>query len=232
MNNDEKAVQGSKTPYSGTSPSNVLEFVGDQQRKDVYTALPVTVQAVYPGETTGYVDVLPLVGTYDGKKEVVPPVTLYHLPYSRIQGGMAALIIDPVVGDKGLAVFCMQDVSSVTADTKEPQQPGSFRSHSMSDGYYIGGFLNQKPAVFVEVVPSGVININTNGGTCNVQTGTCNITAPGGVNITGNVSVTGSTNISGTLDVVGAVTGAGVGLSTHVHSGVEPGGGNTGGPHG
>lgn len=229
---DEKSVQGSRTPYSGKGATNAVAFAIEQEGKNNYTALPVQVQAVYPGETTGYVDVLPLVGTYDGKKEFVSSVTLYHLPYSRIQGGAAALIIDPVVGDKGLAVFCSQDVSNVTADTTEPQPPGSFRAFSMSDGYYIGGFLNKKPVVYVECVESGVINIMTNGGTCNITTGTANITAPGGVSITGDVAVTGSTTISGSLNVVGTVTGAGVGLSTHVHSGVETGGGNTGGPHG
>lgn len=220
----DEAVQGSKTPYSGQTPGNAVGFIFEQKAKEIYTALPVTVQAVYKGETAGYVDALPLVGTYDGKKEFVAPSTLYHLPYSRIQGGAAALIIDPVVGDKGLAVFCMQDVSNVSAETSTPQQPGSYRDHSMSDGYYIGGFLNQKPLVYVECDESGIINVNSNGGTVNIQTGSCNITAPGGVTISGNV------NISGTVTVTGNVTGAGISLNSHTHGGVETGGGSTGTP--
>lgn len=223
-NNDTQAVQSYRTPYSGNSAGNAIGFIAKQILKDVQTALPVTVQAVYPGATTGYVDVLPLVGTYSSKKEFVPPTTLFHLPYCRIQGGAAALIIDPKPGDKGLAVFCSQDVSNVNAETNTPQQPGSFREHSMSDGYYLGGFLNQKPSVFVECIDNGTININANGGTVNIQTGSCNITAPGGVNITGNVSVTG------TMTVSGNVVGAGISLNSHVHGGVETGGGTTGGP--
>ena len=222
---DKTAVQGSKDPYTTKSAGNSIGFLVEQKEKEIQTALPVTVQAVYPGDTTGYVDVLPLVGTYDGKKEFVSPVTLYHLPYSRIQGGAAALIIDPKPGDKGLAVFCSADVSGVDAGTTEPQQPGSYRAHSMSDGYYIGGFLNQKPVVFVECVDDGTVNISSNGGTVNIQSGTVNITAPGGVNITGNISVTG------TMTVTGNVTGSGISLNSHVHGGVETGGGNTGGPH-
>ena len=224
MKNDDKAVQGAKTPYSAKSAGNAIGFIAQREIGEINTALPVQVQAVYPGDTAGYVDVLPLVGTTDGKKNFISPVTLYHLPYSRIQGGAAALIIDPVVGDKGLAVFCSSDVSTVTAETTEPQQPGSYRGFSMSDGYYIGGFLNQKPAVYVEVDPGGVININTNGGTCNIQTGTANITAPGGVNVTGNISVTG------TMTVSGDVNGGGISLTGHTHGGVETGGGSTGGP--
>ena len=221
---EDTTVQGSKTPYSATSLGNAFDFLSNQKNKDIYTAIPVTVQAVYPGGTTGYVDVLPLVGTYDGKKEYVPPVTLYHLPYCRIQGGAAALIIDPKAGDKGLAVFSMEDTSNVTAETSEPQQPGSYRDHSMSDGFYIGGFLNQTPKVFVECIDDGTVNINSNSGTVNIQSGSVNITAPGGVNITGNISVTG------TMTVSGNVVGSGISLNSHTHGGVETGGGSTGGP--
>lgn len=224
MEENETTVQGSKTPYSTSSAGNAINFLIEQGKKEIYTSVPVRVVAVYPGDSTGYVDVLPLVGTYDGKKNYVAPVTLYHLPYSRIQGGAAALIIDPKPGDKGLAVFSQSDSSNVTSKSGEPQQPGSFRDHSMSDGFYIGGFLNQKPVVFVECVDDGTVNINSNGGTVNIQSGNVNITAPGGVNITGNISVTG------TMTVSGNVVGSGISLNSHTHGGVETGGGSTGGP--
>lgn len=74
----------------------------------IATAQPVKVVAVDTQGAqgpTGYVDVLPLVTYVDGKGQAVQPVTLYHLPYSRIQGGKAALIIDPVPDDIGVAVF-------------------------------------------------------------------------------------------------------------------------------
>lgn len=208
MSKDDKAVQGSKTPYTAKTAGNAIGFLFDQKMKEIYTALPVQVIAVYAGTTTGYVDVLPLVGTYDGKKEYVAPVNLYHLPYSRIQGGKAALIIDPVVGDKGLAVFCGQDVSNVTADTTEPQQPGSYRNHSMSDGYYIGGFLNQEPTCYLELTTEGKAIL----------------TAPQGLTINADVQLNGSMNATG--DVVAS----GISLTGHVHGGVEGGSSNTSGP--
>lgn len=208
MSKDDKAVQGAKTPYTAKTVGNAIGFLFDQKMKEVYTALPVQVVAVYPADTTGYVDVLPMVGTYDGKKEYIAPVNLYHLPYSRIQGGKAALIIDPVAGDKGLAVFCGQDVSNVTAGTTEPQQPGSYRSHSMSDGYYIGGFLNQKPETFLELKNDG----------------TAILTAPGGLTINADIQLNGSMNATG--DVVAS----GISLNSHVHGGVQSGGSSTSGP--
>ena len=193
MNNDDTAVQGKKTPYSGQSPFNAIGFIIQQALQNVSTAVPVKVQAVYPSDTTGYVDVLPLIGTIDGKGEFVKPVTLYHLPYSRIQGGNAALIIDPVVGDKGLAIFTDSDSSNVDAKSNEPQKPASFRRFSQSDGFYIGGFLNQKPQTYIELKQDKTTVINSTGGV----------------------------TINGTVTVIGDVIADGISLKNHTHTGVH-----------
>lgn len=193
MSNDDTAVQGKKTPYSGQSPVNAIGFIIQQALQNVSTAVPVKVQAVYPSDTTGYVDVLPLIGTIDGKGEFVKPVTLYHLPYSRIQGGNAALIIDPVVGDRGLAIFTDSDSSSVDAKSNEPQKPASFRRFSQSDGFYIGGFLNQKPQTYIEIKQDHTTVINSTGGV----------------------------TINGTVTVKGDVIADGISLKGHTHTGVH-----------
>jgi hypothetical protein len=98
-----------------------------------------------------------------------------------------------VPGDIGLAVFAGRDCSNVKAGTTEPQQPASFRGNSMANGFYIGGFLNQAPSVFIELT----------------QGGTVNITAPGGVNINGSVTVSGD------------VVASGKSLVNHTHMGVH-----------
>lgn len=191
--NDDKAVQGKRSPYTNKSTGNAIGFLIQQALSQMSIAVPVKVQAVYTGETTGYVDVLPLVGTVNGKGEFVKPVTLYHLPYARVQGGNAALIIDPVIGDKGLAVFTDADTSCVTAESVEPQKPGSYRRFSQSDGFYIGGFLNRKPATYVELK----------------QDNTMVITATSGVTINGDVHVNGD------------VIADGISLQNHTHTGVH-----------
>ena len=199
MQNDT-AVKGQQNIYTNKGYNNQLDFVVKQALSGVNTCLPCKVVAVYPSaDSTGYVDVLPLVTYVDGMGKAVQPVTHYHLPYSRVQGGIAALIIDPIVGDKGLAVFASRDTSTVTADTTEPQQPASFRRFSESDGYYIGGVLNQAPQVFIELTQGKV----------------CNITANGGVNIVGNVTV------QGTITASGDIKGNGHSLSNHTHTGVH-----------
>lgn len=46
----------------------------------------------------------------------------------------------------------------------------------------------------------------------------------------GNVQIGGNLTVAGTTTSTGGVIGAGVTLQAHTHSGVQPGGGNTGGP--
>jgi hypothetical protein len=183
-------VQGVANYNAGTSPFNSLSFIVQQAiRQQVNTCIICKVVA----RDGAYVDVLPMVTGISGKGEAVQPTTLYKLPYMRYHAGIAAVILDPVPGDIGLAVFASKDCSNVKAGTTEPQQPASFRGNSQANGFYIGGFLNQAPSVFVELTQGGAVNI----------------TAPGGVNINGSVTVSGD------------VVASGKSLVNHTHMGVH-----------
>lgn len=197
------AVQANNDIYTSASTYNTFNYLTRNIVNDVATAIPVKVVGVQAGTgSVGYVDVLPLVTFISGANEAVQPVNLYHLPYCRIQGGTAAIIVDPIVGDKGLAIFAQADCSTVNADTTEPQQPGSKRTHSQSDGFYLGGFLNQSPSCFIELKQDNTIVLTANSGI----------------------------TINGTVTVNGDVVANGISLSTHTHGGVDTGGGNTSGP--
>ena len=185
---DQNVVQGQMKPNTAGSPYNSLQFIIDQAiRHKVHTAVVVKVIK----RTGQYVDVLPLVTQIDGFGNAIAPTTLFHLPYMRYHAGIAAVILDPVPGDIGLAVFAQTDCSNVKQGTTEPQQPASFRGNSMSNGFYIGGFLNQAPSIFIELTQGGAINV----------------TAPAGVNINGNVTVNGD------------VVASGISLDNHIHTG-------------
>lgn len=207
----DTALKSTANIYSGVSQFNTMQYFMDNKSKEIATALPVKVVGVEAGgagASTGYVDVLPLTTFISGSNETVQPTTLYHLPYSRIQGGRAAIIADPIVGDKGLAIFAQADSSTVTAETTDPQQPGSKRHHSQSDGFYVGGFLNQPPSCYLELK----------------QDNTAVLNAPAGIKINGNVEIQGELKTSGNA-TIGAIN-----IQSHVHSGVQPGGGTTGAP--
>ena len=202
-----ETVKGQKKPNTAGSEYNALQFMVQQAiRGQVHTAIPVKVQAV----DGLFVDVLPLVSQVDGFGEAVDPTTLFHLPVFRYYAGVAAVIVDPVVDDIGLAVFAQSDASNVGTGTDAPQQPGSFRRFSMSDGFYIGGFHASAPSVYIEVAQSGTVNIVAPAG--------LTVTSPS-ASFSGNVSIAGDANISG------------ISFTGHVHGGIEPGGSDTSTPH-
>ena len=185
---ENNEVRGVANYAAGNSQYNALSFMIQQAiREQVNTCVICKVVGV----SSGYVDVLPMVTQVSGKGEAIPPTTLYKLPCMRYHAGVAAVILDPVPGDIGLAVFAGKDCSNVKVGTSEPVPPASFRDNSMANGFYIGGFLNQAPSVSIELTQGGAVNI----------------TAPGGVNISGSVAVSGD------------VTASGKSLVNHVHTG-------------
>lgn len=124
----------------------------------INTMTVVKVQAVTNSggvSAVGFVDVLPLVNQLDGKGKAVPHKTVYHLPYFRLQGGADAIILDPKVGDIGMAGFCNRDISSVKS-AKKQSNPGSYRRFDMSDGLYFGGFLNGTPEQYIAFTEDGI----------------------------------------------------------------------------
>lgn len=203
---DENTVKGLKKPNTAGSEYNSLQFLVQQAiRGQVHTAIPVQVQAV----SGLFVDVLPLVSNVDGYGEAVEPTSLFHLPVFRYYAGVAAFVVDPVVGDIGLAVFAQSDSSNVQEGTTKPQQPASFRRFSQSDGFYLGGFHKSSPSVYIEIKQDGKINI----------------VAPSGVTVTSP-----DASFSGNVTIAGDATIGGISFAGHVHGGVQTGGDTTSTP--
>lgn len=245
---NENTVKGTKRLATGNTFGNAVSFLIDGIVRDtVNTAEVVKVVSIYPGGSngmTGYVDALPLVCQTDADHNTLPPSTLYRLPYSRIQGGVAALVIDPEPGDIGIAVFTKRDSSNVKQAQSAPVQPGSFRTFAQADGFYIGGFLNKAPSIWLELKQNNeaVLHAPVK---VTVETQECIIDAPltrltGSLLINGNVTWAGTGQGQGGPAVFkGGLTNSGgsiksnnVTLETHTHSGVETGPSNTGGPNG
>jgi hypothetical protein len=211
--NDFRGPQG---VYSGSSQFTAQAFLINQMMNGRNIATLVQIKAVTNSgglSPVGFVDVLPLVNQLDGDRNAVPHAIVRGIPYFRMQGGTDAIILDPKVGDIGMAVFADRDISAVKA-SKAAANPGSARRSDMADGMYIGGFLNGIPAQYVQFTAAG-INV--------VSPTAVSITAPA-INSAGEWTHTG--RLTASTDVVGG----GKSLKTHVHGGVAPGGSNTGAP--
>lgn len=137
---------------------NNIYFAIQQALANVQTASIVEVMACSNNgdvSPVGTVDVQILVNQINGQGTPNPHVTMYELPYLRIQGGNDAVIMDPKKGDIGIAVFASRDITNVKS-TKAQANPGSLRMHDFSDGMYLGGLLNDVPTQYVRFSSDGI----------------------------------------------------------------------------
>ncbi|AJY67050.1 oxidoreductase [Burkholderia glumae] len=248
---DDNAYLGQQDQTTDLTGFNALSFITWQILRQISGARLVAVKAVTSAgdvAPVGFVDVQPLVSQLDGWNNSVPHGTIYHLPFFRLQGGANAVIIDPQVGDIGVAVIEDRDISSAKAN-RGFANPGSKRIFDMADGLYIGGFLNGAPQQIVQFNAAGITissptQIRLAAPTIVIQaTQTVGITA--GQEITNSAPIVevdgqmtqgegplgGNAAMQGPLIVQQDVTAAGTSLHSHTHPDVQPGDANTGAPN-
>lgn len=244
------AIKGQQDFTTDASQYNATDFQIQQALRKISTAEPVRVVSVQPGAvgSVGMVSVQPLVNLVTGTGDGMAQSTLYQLPYLRIQGGENAVIVDPKPGDIGLAVYAMRDTETVKANRDgKPANPGSARTYSKGDGFYLGGFLNTKPKRYVMVDDTGITLDDGQGGKLELKGGKLTITAPAGIESTspaeihntpaltmggdGAVAVMNADmQINGTVTSTGDQVAGSISQMQHTHTGVQTGSGNTGKP--
>lgn len=130
----------------------------------------------------GVVDIQPMVSAVDGEGGLWPHGTITNVPYMRIQGGANGVVLDPAIGDIGIAVVCDRDISTVK-NSKVVSAPGSTRKHDMSDLVYLMTVISSSgpPTQYVMFNDDGInitsnvrVVVNTDECTVNAQTTTVN----------------------------------------------------------
>ena len=227
----EQGYPGYLDPGTAASPYAAQEFLVQMVLGRAATATLVKVVSVTnAGELSpvGFVDVQPLVNQIDSDGKPTPHGVVYGIPYFRIQGGTDAIILDPKAGDIGMAAFASHDISSVKAN-KDQANPGSRRRFYMADGMYFGGLLNGTPAQYVRFTAGGISIVSPSKVTVmapNIELDAstqCKVVSP-------DIELVGNTKVTGNLTITGTTLGNGVNLNTHVHTGVQTGTSNSGGP--
>jgi hypothetical protein len=161
----------------------------------------------------GTVDVMPLVKQVDGVGNATSHGTIFGLPYLRIQGGKNAVIMDPLVGDLGLAIIADRDSSSVKTNKAE-STPGSKRRFSLSDGIYVGGILNAVPEQYVMFTDAGIKIADKNSNVLEMTSS--------GIAMTGNVTVTGTITATGEITKGSGLTKVTLGQHQHTANNTPP----------
>jgi len=209
-------IQTNHVPADNASDVGRMDFIVRSALSGLRTAIPVKVVAVSNSggvSAIGHVDVQPLVSAVDGNGQAWAHGIIYNVPYMRIQGGSNGVILDPVVGDIGIGTVCDRDISTVKS-TGAVAAPGSNRKNDMSDMVYLMTIIGAAPTQYIQFNSSGITILSPTQVT---------ITAP-------NISSSGTWSHTGSFTATGDVKGQGTSLHTHVHSGVQSGGSNTGQP--
>lgn len=243
-------IKGQQDFTTDASQYNATDFQMQQALRKINTAEPVRVVSVQPGAVgpVGMVSVQPLVNLVTGAGDGMAQSELFQLPYLRIQGGENAVIVDPKPGDMGLAVYAMRDTEGVKANRDgKPANPGSARTYSKGDGFYLGGFLNGQPKRYVMVDDTGITLDDGQGGKLELKGGKLTITAPAGIESTSPTEVhntpaltmggdgavatmNADMQINGTVTSTGDQVAGSISQMQHTHTGVQTGSGNTGKP--
>lgn len=203
---------GFLTPWSTWGRYNNIAFAIQQAISKLQTVTLVKVQSCSnDGDLSpvGTVDVVPLVNQVDASGNPTPHVTIYNVPYLRIQGGINAIILDPQPGDIGIAVFASRDISKVKS-TLAQANPGSARQFDFSDALYLGGVLNGLPQQYIQFDSEGITITSSTAITLKAPT----------INLEGNISQTDGT-ITAQTDVKAGPNN--ISLVNHVHTSESPG---------
>lgn len=166
-NNGGAGYAGFAQPQTPLSDFAAMAFIIQSMMGKMATATIVKVKAVTAAgrgaEPVGYVDIQPMVKQIDGAGNAYDHATIFHCPYMRLQGGTNAIILDPQVGDLGIAIFASSDISSLAANSVAAQDedyrgtnPGSRRRYDWADALYIGGLLNGTPVQYVLFSTAGI----------------------------------------------------------------------------
>ena len=154
-----------------------IQFIAKSIMNGMITTAVVKVIAVHVTGNLkiGTVDVQPAINQTDNAMTGYAHGTIYGLPYSRVQGGVNAIICDPAVGDMGFIVCAINDISVAKA-TQDIANPGSRRKFDWADGIYVGACIpTVTPTRYIEFMTNGIKITGPSGDTITVQADTVNV---------------------------------------------------------
>ena len=229
---DEHTKRGLDTPYTDTGAYNALDFAMNQKLKDgMQTSFVGRIDSCSGKGSeagSGTVAATQLTAQADASGKSLPMPSMTKLPYTRLQGGIAAVIIDPVPGDICVFSCCKQDISGIKQGTSQPVPAGSYRSFSQSDSIAVGAIHTKTPEVWIEIKQDKTVIIHAPKGvkietdeTVEVTAKKVDITAP-------EVSIKGNVKVAGSVTSTGDMSAGGKSYLSHTHKGDS--GGTTSAP--
>lgn len=233
------ATQGStKSPANDSSLAGAFDFIIKKAMQAANGQLPAKV--ISYNRVTNVAKVQPLVAMLDSEGRVVSRGTVANVPVLALGGqvgGTGYVINFPIKsGTVGWIMASDRDISLFKQSALNEAQPQTLRTNSFEDGLFVPDVFQMfqhdaedEEAMILQTV-DGTTRIAIDKEEIRITSvRLVKVTAPD-VEVFGNVVITGNVTVTGTVTARGEITGAGIPLSTHKHSGVQPGSGQSGVP--
>ncbi|MER5082435.1 Gp138 family membrane-puncturing spike protein [Providencia stuartii] len=211
---------------------DVMSQHAQNQRYDIHTALPGKLLSCNGHSAT--VELMISHVTKEGKVIALPP--LVDVPVGFYRGGGFCVTVPVREGDEGLVIFAERCIDGWYVSGKQ-SQPLDHRFHDLSDAFFLPQGSSQPNKI--PNYSSDSLSLQTDDGSTFIRMQSGKIMIKGDIEHQGNYQLTGNALIKGNHSVNGNSESSGGTLKhngknigdTHTHSGVQTGGGNTGGPN-
>ncbi|MTC94047.1 baseplate protein [Providencia stuartii] len=211
---------------------DVMNQYAQNQRYDIHTALPGKLLSCNGHSAT--VELMISHVTKEGKVIALPP--LVDVPVRFYRGGGFCVTVPVREGDEGLVIFAERCIDGWYVSGKQ-SQPLDHRFHDLSDAFFLPQGSSQPNKI--PNYSSDSLSLQTDDGSTFIRMQSGKIMIKGDIEHQGNYQLTGNALIKGNHSVNGNSESSGGTLKhngknigdTHTHSGVQTGGGNTGGPN-
>lgn len=212
-------------PADNDSLSGLLRSAFGKLTQSMDDMLPARVVAF--DRATNRAQVQPLVQVLTTDGQVVTRAQVASVPVLQIGGGGFVLNFPIKPGDLGWIKANDRDISLFLQSFAEAK-PNTVRMHSFADGLFIPNILTGF-TIAGEDADNVVLQTLDGSVRIAVWPGKVKITAPQ-LHIVADVLIEGDVTIEGGITSTGDIVAGGISLMTHVHTGVESGPSNTGGP--
>ncbi len=230
----------SRNPAGNDTLSGLLNFALLKFLQGVDACLPAEVLAY--DAATNRAQVQPQIVQVTTGNDPVPRAQVASVPVARWGAGGFLIYFPVATGDKGWLIANDRDIS-IFKQTGLQSAPNTNRLHSFEDGWFlpdtaIGAATLADPAKCCLQSLDGMTSITLGGGIITLTSPTEIVLNTPLVSIAGQLvsgtdpSFTQTATFNGTINTTGDVVAGTISLLNHVHTGVEPGSGDTGGPVG
>jgi len=228
----------SRDPADDDSMLGLMRQVLDKFLQGVDDCLPARV--ISYDRAANRATVQPLVKLLTTDNRQLSRAQIASVPVLRLGGGGMVLAFNLKPGDLGWIKANDRDISLVLQALAE-NAPNTMRKHSFADALFIPDAM-RGVAIAGEDAEHAVLQtidgsvrvavwadrVKISSGSISATVGPSAITLANGV--AGMTMTSAGTTFAGPVTIPGGATINGIQFGTHTHSGVQPGGGNTGGP--